>query len=392
MNPMNTFSPLVDKVSGADKTMNPMNTFSPLVSGADKTMNPMNTFSPLVSGADKTMNPMNTFSPLVDKTMNPMQSFSPLVDKTMNPMQSFSPLVDKTMNPMQSFSPLAGKTARTNTMMDLTSSLVDKTASTDMKTNPTDTLVDKKLKPMNAVPNKTANDAGQMTTSPMSDKQLQEKLELENELSASNNISESDVSDSRNEKEILANQSLPSDTPNRTPSDEIQLNSTVLKNQDDETQAFVSEVEDNEKKLVMERQATDMEPMAPFRETDPSSALSTTTLPGRLNQWKDQVLHRVQDNATTTNMFSLDVLASVLDDCLATLRRDLGQDILNVHVELLRQFEVQKQELQWMIRDAMQEAVIHVAESVSQVAGPMPATQALFDRLLEPDPNDSRFR
>ncbi|KAI9143039.1 hypothetical protein BKA69DRAFT_1064020 [Paraphysoderma sedebokerense] len=68
-----------------------------------------------------------------------------------------------------------------------------------------------------------------------------------------------------------------------------------------------------------------------------------------------------------TTTFQLQLLENVVDDCLSGFRASVRNDVQNMHLELLRQFQIQKAELEAMFRkytniDALVEEVERLRE------------------------------
>jgi hypothetical protein len=85
----------------------------------------------------------------------------------------------------------------------------------------------------------------------------------------------------------------------------------------------------------------------------------------------------------------MDVVTTALDNALTSFRAQIQQDIQNMHVDMLRAFELQKRELMDVVQQSMHQAVGELASQV-EWAGRQPNSSMLhlFDHLISSDPWD----
>ena len=69
--------------------------------------------------------------------------------------------------------------------------------------------------------------------------------------------------------------------------------------------------------------------------------------------------------------FQMSLITAALDDCLTTFRNELHSDVQNLHLELLRQFEIQRLEMEYVIRESIKDGVRKGVEEVVEQIGKM---------------------
>jgi hypothetical protein len=81
-----------------------------------------------------------------------------------------------------------------------------------------------------------------------------------------------------------------------------------------------------------------------------------------VNRLRDTILHQASTAMTShgptqQSQFSMSLLQSILDDALSSFRSDLRRDVHNMHLELLRQFEIQRGEMASLVHRVVSDAV-----------------------------------
>ncbi|RHZ57116.1 hypothetical protein Glove_393g13 [Diversispora epigaea] len=66
------------------------------------------------------------------------------------------------------------------------------------------------------------------------------------------------------------------------------------------------------------------------------------------NEFNEEEVKNINNTADTATNFQLQVIGNVVDECLQEFRISLRNDIQNMHLELLRQFHLQKTEMEMM--------------------------------------------
>lgn len=100
---------------------------------------------------------------------------------------------------------------------------------------------------------------------------------------------------------------------------------------------------------------------------------------------KDSVMSKVKESTASKpgSTFTLDVLSSVLDECLTDFRTQIHDEIQNMHLDMLRQFEIQKHQVADLIRAEIRASVDIAVEVLSTRA--TAENDLIYGRLLAPE-------
>ncbi|KAK3820009.1 MAG: WD40-repeat-containing domain protein [Benniella sp.] len=91
-------------------------------------------------------------------------------------------------------------------------------------------------------------------------------------------------------------------------------------------------------------------PSSPLSTNTRSSLLAHSVLPNASSSMSSGLMDTQHGGGSTTGTLQTKILEGVVEDCLMNFRAGIRNDIQNMHLELLRQFQIQKMEIEGMLK------------------------------------------